>query len=182
MEIDSQSSSSAQSAVSGFKKLSATESDPKNSFRRIGVPPHRYSALKASWVEICEPVVKQMKLQIRMNPKRRCIEIKTGPNTEETGAVQRASVLVCLFCLFVVGFSFIVGVCVVVLTIARRLCWDSLFVMPSHSFVSTTSTLIPSRSKTSKHCRPVAFVSLCARGVCVSINLINDLWYVGFAG
>lgn len=92
MEIESQSSSSsAKSAVSDFKKLSATEADPKNSFRRIGVPPHRYSALKASWVEICEPVVKQMKLQIRMNPKRRCIEIKTGPNTEETGAVQRAA-------------------------------------------------------------------------------------------
>ena len=36
----------------------------------------RYTPLREQWMEIYTPIVEQMQLQIRFNPKRRCVEIK----------------------------------------------------------------------------------------------------------
>lgn len=52
-----------------FAALSAQEMDGKVEFRRIPVPPHRYSPLKKNWMEIYNPVYEQMKIDIRMNLK-----------------------------------------------------------------------------------------------------------------
>ena len=36
------------------------------------------------------PIVEFLKLQIRYNPKNRCVELKTADVTEDTGAIQKA--------------------------------------------------------------------------------------------
>jgi RNA-binding protein PNO1 len=36
------------------------------------------------------PVVQYLKLQIRFNPKNRSVELKSGPATEDMGAIQKA--------------------------------------------------------------------------------------------
>ena len=56
-----------------FAALSAQEMDGKVEFRKIPVPPHRYSPLKKLWMEIYTPVYEQMKIDIRMNLKVRII-------------------------------------------------------------------------------------------------------------
>ena len=47
-----------------------------DTYMRLHVPSHRYSALKKHWMELYEPIVNYMKLLIRYNPKQRVIELK----------------------------------------------------------------------------------------------------------
>ena len=63
---------------SGFAPLpaSAQSSVLKNEFRRIPIPPHRMSPLKREWVNLYTPMVEMLGLQVRMNVKRRCVEMK----------------------------------------------------------------------------------------------------------
>ncbi len=44
--------------------------------RKVAVPPHRYTPLKENWLKIFNPVVEQLKLQIRFNLKSRNVEIR----------------------------------------------------------------------------------------------------------
>ncbi|KAJ2382569.1 pre-rRNA-processing protein pno1, partial [Coemansia sp. RSA 2559] len=86
-----------------FAPLSAKEvRDKRNEFQRIRVPPHRFSPLKNDWLKIYSPVVEYLKLQIRMNPKSRMIEIRTCEATEDVGAIQKAADFVRAYCL---GFT-----------------------------------------------------------------------------
>ncbi|KAJ1662367.1 pre-rRNA-processing protein pno1 [Coemansia sp. RSA 1813] len=86
-----------------FVPLSAKElRDKRNEFRRIRVPPHRFSPLKTDWLKIYSPIVEFLKLQIRMNPKTRVIEIRTCAETEDVGAIQKAADFVRAYCL---GFT-----------------------------------------------------------------------------
>ena len=48
----------------------------KSEFRKIPVPPHRYTPLKEHWLEIFNPVVEHLKLQMRFNLTTRNVEIK----------------------------------------------------------------------------------------------------------
>lgn len=59
--------------------------------RRITVPPHRYSPLKKHWPELVEPIVQHMKLQIRMNVKRRCVELRMSTSTPGVSHLQKAA-------------------------------------------------------------------------------------------
>lgn len=93
-------------------------------FRRISVPPHRFSPLKEQWMSIYEPVTKQMKIDIRMNLKNKSVrqiqvrfetskqkeliqslclgpqvELKTGKETEDIGALQKCADFVHAFML-----------------------------------------------------------------------------------
>jgi hypothetical protein len=53
-----------------FQALKPHEmSDGKVQFRKIPVPPHRFSPLKRNWMEIYTPIYEQMKVDIRMNLK-----------------------------------------------------------------------------------------------------------------
>jgi RNA-binding protein PNO1 len=65
---------------SGFASLpaSAQSSVLKNEFRRIPIPSHRMSPLKREWVNLYTPMVEMLGLQVRMNVKRRCVEMKVG--------------------------------------------------------------------------------------------------------
>eukprot|EP00961_Rhodomonas_salina_P298449 3938098-Rhodomonas_salina.2 len=48
-----------------FGTLSATEMNGgKTEYRRVAVPAHRFTPLKEHWLEIYEPIVKHMKLQV----------------------------------------------------------------------------------------------------------------------
>jgi hypothetical protein len=48
-------------------------------YRRVQVPPNRYTPLKSQWMDIYSPIVDQMKLQIRMNLRTRSVEIRVHP-------------------------------------------------------------------------------------------------------
>ena len=59
--------------------------------RRIPVPPNRFTPLKQSWDKIVTTVIENMKLQIRMNLKKKAVEIKTSEFTDDKLALQRTS-------------------------------------------------------------------------------------------
>jgi RNA-binding protein PNO1 len=69
------------SSSSGFAPLSAKAQAVggiKNEFRRIPVPDHRMTPMKREWVNIYTPLVEQLGLQVRMNAKRRAVEIRVS--------------------------------------------------------------------------------------------------------
>ena len=60
-----------------FDKIKITDlHGVKNEYRRIPVPRHRYTPLKQNWESILKTLVEHMKLQVRMNTKRRAVELR----------------------------------------------------------------------------------------------------------
>lgn len=49
--------------------------------RSIKIPHHRFPPLKKVWLEVYTPIVEQCKLEIRMNLKTRCVDLRTSPLT-----------------------------------------------------------------------------------------------------
>jgi RNA-binding protein PNO1 len=47
--------------------------------------------LKKEWEKIYTPIVEKMDLQIRMNPKKRVVELRTSEHTKEENAVQKSA-------------------------------------------------------------------------------------------
>jgi RNA-binding protein PNO1 len=45
------------------------------------IPPNRITPLKTNWEKICETVVQNMKLQIRMNLKKKTVDIRECEST-----------------------------------------------------------------------------------------------------
>jgi len=74
----------------------------KKQLRRITVPPHRLTPLKASWMTMIQPLVEHMKLQVRMNTKRRAVELRNSDDTEDIGALQKGADY---FKAFMLGFD-----------------------------------------------------------------------------
>ncbi|KAG4103393.1 Pre-rRNA-processing protein PNO1 [Neocallimastix lanati (nom. inval.)] len=73
-----------------FAPLKASELiGNKKEFRRILIPPHRMTPLKNNWLKIYTPLVQHMKLQVKMNIKKRAVELKTSKYTEDLGAIQK---------------------------------------------------------------------------------------------
>merc|ERR1719334_1536559 len=68
-------------------------------FRKVPVPPHRYTPLKENWMKIFTPVVEHLHLQIRFNLAKRTVEIRTCPDTKDAGALQKAADFVRAFTL-----------------------------------------------------------------------------------
>ncbi|KAK1771419.1 Pre-rRNA-processing protein PNO1 [Phialemonium atrogriseum] len=56
--------------------------------RKVPVPPHRMAPLKASWPKIYSPLVQHLKLQVRMNTKSKCVELRTSRSTDSPAALQ----------------------------------------------------------------------------------------------
>merc|ERR1719191_462548 len=83
-----------------FPALNVQEqSRGKKGMRRVPVPPNRLTPLKAHWMEILQPLVEHMKLQVRMNTKRRCVEIRSSEHTQDIGSLQKAADFVRAFML-----------------------------------------------------------------------------------
>jgi RNA-binding protein PNO1 len=59
-------------------------------FRRISVPQHRMTPLRNSWETIVKTIVDRLKLQIRMNTKKKCVEVRSCAETDNKLNIQRA--------------------------------------------------------------------------------------------
>ncbi|CBF81194.1 hypothetical protein AN5785.2 [Aspergillus nidulans FGSC A4] len=67
--------------------------------RKVPVPPHRMTPLKANWPKIYPPLVEHLKLQVRINIKSRAVELRTSKFTTDTGALQKGEDFVKAFTL-----------------------------------------------------------------------------------
>jgi RNA-binding protein PNO1 len=68
--------------------------------RRIPVPPHRMTPLKQAWPKLYPPLVEQLKLQVRMNLKRKTVELRTSRfSSSDPGALQKGEDFVRAFTL-----------------------------------------------------------------------------------
>ncbi|KAL7094411.1 hypothetical protein ACP275_11G102300 [Erythranthe tilingii] len=97
MEVDATANPPRQPTVQfaqkpNFRPLKAHEiSGGQIQFRKVSVPPHRYTPLKKAWLEIYTPIYEEMKIDIRMNLKARRVELKTRPDTPEVGNLQKCA-------------------------------------------------------------------------------------------
>ena len=83
-----------------FAPLKASElNGGRKEFRRILIPPHRMTPLKNNWLKIYTPLVQHMKLQVKMNIKKKAVELKTSKYTEDLGAIQKGHDFVRAFAL-----------------------------------------------------------------------------------
>lgn len=57
--------------------------------RSVTIPPNRLTAVRNNWDKICETVVQNMKLQIRMNTKRRSVDVRECDQTEDKSCLQK---------------------------------------------------------------------------------------------
>lgn len=55
------------------------------------VPPNRMTPLKNNWEKICETVVQNMKLQVRMNAKKKTVDLRECEETEDRSSLQRTA-------------------------------------------------------------------------------------------
>ena len=74
-----------------FDKVQVADLGVKQEHRRVPVPRHRFSPLKSNWDSILKTLVEHMKLQVRMNTKRRAVELRTSDKTTDIGAIQKAA-------------------------------------------------------------------------------------------
>ncbi|KAF6151909.1 hypothetical protein GIB67_010483 [Kingdonia uniflora] len=84
-----------------FKPLSAHEmSEGEVQFRRVSVPPHRFTPLKKAWLEdIYKPIYDEQKIDVRMNLKARKVELKTTKDTPDISNLQKCADFVHAFML-----------------------------------------------------------------------------------
>lgn len=78
------SSTTLDPSLPAFAALSASQQvlDKKDEFRRVVIPSHRMTPLKKEWINIYTPLVEMAGLQVRMNVKRKCVEIKVSLSGE----------------------------------------------------------------------------------------------------
>jgi len=67
--------------------------------RKVLIPPHRMTPLKASWPKIYPPLVEHLTLQVRMNIKAKAVELRTSKHTTDPGALQKGEDFVKAFSL-----------------------------------------------------------------------------------
>lgn len=67
--------------------------------RKVPIPPHRMTPLKAAWPKVYPPLVEHLNLQVRMNMKNRSVELRCSNHTTDTGALQKGTDFVKAFSL-----------------------------------------------------------------------------------
>ncbi len=70
--------------------ISQSNQSIKKEYSRIQVPPNRMKPLKENWATIVKVLVEHMKIQIKMNPKKKCIEIRTSETTKDPCAIRKS--------------------------------------------------------------------------------------------
>ena len=63
----------------------------KSEIRRINIPQHRLTPLKTYWEKIVALLVEKLHLLVRMNVKRKCVELKPSEALEDKLNLQRGS-------------------------------------------------------------------------------------------
>jgi len=104
MDVDTNNKSiSKRNAVPRFKPID-TENlvNSEIEFRKILVPPNRYTPMKQNWSKIFTPVVEHLNLQMRYNIPARCVEIRSYPGTKDRSSIQKAADFVRAF---ILGFE-----------------------------------------------------------------------------
>jgi RNA-binding protein PNO1 len=76
-----------------------TDRDARRESRKVMIPPHRMSPLRAAWPKIYPPLVQHLKLQVRMNANKKAVELRTSKHTTDTGALQKGEDFVKAFSL-----------------------------------------------------------------------------------
>ncbi|XP_057532040.1 uncharacterized protein LOC130810108 [Amaranthus tricolor] len=100
MEVEVSKPTSSFPTKPKFQALKAHEmSDGQVQFRKVAVPPHRYTPLKKAWLEIYNPIYEQMKIDVRMNLKSRKVELKTRADTPDVSNLQKCADFVHAFML-----------------------------------------------------------------------------------
>lgn len=61
----------------------------KKERRAIPVPPHRFTPLKHAWSKVYYPLVDHLKLQVKMDPKRKRVLLRTSATTTDRSAIQK---------------------------------------------------------------------------------------------
>jgi len=77
----------------------AETGESSREFRKITVPPHRYTPLKENWMKIFTPIVEHLHLQIRFNLSRKQVELRSCKDTKDIGSIQKAEDFVKAFML-----------------------------------------------------------------------------------
>lgn len=73
-----------------FPAAKDTNKKVKKEKRSVQVPPHRFSAFKASWHKIFQPLVDHLNLQVMMNVAKKKVLFRTCSKTTDPGAMQKA--------------------------------------------------------------------------------------------
>jgi len=76
-----------------------SSSEGTREFRKVPVPPHRYTPLKENWLKIFNPIVEHLHLQIRFNMSKKLVEIRSCKDTSDIGNIQKAEDFVKAFML-----------------------------------------------------------------------------------
>ncbi|UZJ54337.1 hypothetical protein CBS101457_003657 [Exobasidium rhododendri] len=71
----------------------------RGQLRKVPIPPHRMTPLKNEWPKIYTPLVEMAGLQVRMNVKRKTVEIKSSKHTSDVGILQKGADFVKAFAL-----------------------------------------------------------------------------------
>ena len=61
----------------------------KRDYARVIVPSNRMKPLRESWTTIAKVLVEHMKIQIKMNLKKKCVEMRTGETTKDPCAIRK---------------------------------------------------------------------------------------------
>jgi len=62
----------------------------KVDYRRILVPMNRMKPLKENWTTIVKALVEHMKIQVKMNVKGKCVEMRSCDTTQDVSAIQKS--------------------------------------------------------------------------------------------
>jgi RNA-binding protein PNO1 len=62
----------------------------KQEYRKVLVPTNRMKPLKENWTTIVKALVEHMKIQVKMNTKLKCVEMRSYEKTDNTSALQKS--------------------------------------------------------------------------------------------
>eukprot|EP00771_Trimastix_marina_P003491 gnl/Trimastix_PCT/476.p1 GENE.gnl/Trimastix_PCT/476~~gnl/Trimastix_PCT/476.p1 ORF type:complete len:219 (-),score=38.54 gnl/Trimastix_PCT/476:354-1010(-) len=88
--------------IPNFPALRAQQIEGGSQFRSVAIPPHRLTPLKTHWATICDPIVSQLKLQVKVDMKTRRVLLRTCAQTESPQALSKAADFVHAF---ILGFD-----------------------------------------------------------------------------
>lgn len=99
----SQNKKASKKAGPKFSALTAKALQAQDEeMRKVPVPPHRFSPLRKQWMQLYEPVVRHLKLQIRMHIPTKSVQLKVSDETTDPGALQKGEDFIKAF---ILGFA-----------------------------------------------------------------------------